>query len=114
MFLLQCQESGLARKVCTQHKDRSNNDFSVVQSIPLKLLIINIISNYLMGFITSVTTGLAGSGVPLKAAKMKLAESAWYVVPALLYVKCGFASVPKPLQPWEHSNQPLPKARIRC
>lgn len=52
-----------------------------------------------MGFITSVTTGLAGRGLPLKAANMNFAESSWYVVPALLYVKCGFASVPKPLQP---------------
>jgi hypothetical protein len=43
-----------------------------------------IICCYLMGFITSVTTGLAGSGLPLKAATINLAESAWYVVPALL------------------------------
>jgi hypothetical protein len=73
---------------------------TAVQLISLKLLVINNIWNYLIGFITSVTTGLAGNGVPLKAAKINLAESAWYVVPALLYVKCGFASVPKPLQPW--------------
>lgn len=40
--------------------------------------------NYLVGFITSVTTGLAGNGVPSNAATIKLAESSWYVVPALL------------------------------
>jgi hypothetical protein len=39
-------------------------------------------------------TGLAGRGIPLNAAAMKFAESCWYVVPLLLYVRCGAKSVP--------------------